>query len=117
MFDGVVSGVTILKSLSVGEYNSDEYASNAGSGGESGIPFLFLFVVIVFVFINKACSARRYGRTNNLPFWTAMMLMNSTGNHGGSYNNFTSGGGGYGGGGFGGFGGGGFGGGGAGGSW
>ena len=112
MFKGVENGIMILKALSVGEYNSDQYAANAGSGVESGIPFLFLFFVIVFVFINKAGAARRYGSTNNVPFWTAMMLMNSTGSHGGSYSDFSSGGGG-----FGGFGGGGFGGGGAGGSW
>ena len=62
-------------------------------------------------------SAKSYSVGHNVPFWTALMLMNQSRGHGGSYNNFTSGGGGFGGGGFGGFGGGGFGGGGAGGSW
>ena len=109
MFDGVENGVMILKSLSVGEYNSDQYASNSGGGSESIIPFLFMLMVVVFIFAGRARSARTYGRRNNLPFWTAMMLMSNTGRHGGSYNNFTSGGGGFGGGGFGG--------GGAGGSW
>lgn len=116
MYMGVEAGIQTLKSLAVGEFNSDEYA-NSHSSNTSFTPFIFLLFVFVFAFINKAGGARNYARRNNLSFWAAMALMNSSRGHGGSYGNFTSGGGGFGGGGFGGFGGGGFGGGGAGGSW
>ena len=117
MFDGVQSGLIVLKSLAVGEYNSQAYASNRGGGSESFFPFLFILFVFIFAVIGKMRSAKSYSVGHNVPFWTALMLMNQSRGHGGSYNNFTSGGGGFGGGGFGGFGGGGFGGGGAGGSW
>jgi len=113
MYRGVEAGIQVLKSLAVGEFNSDEYANTAGSnsGFDYG-PILFFLFIIIFMFINKAGGARRYMRTNNVPFWVAMSMMSSGSGHGGSYGNFSSGGGG-----FGGFGGGGFGGGGAGGSW
>ena len=117
MFEGIENGLIILKSLSVGEYNSDAYANSSRGGKESFLPFLFILFVFIFAMIGRMRSAKSYSVGHNVPFWTALMLMNQTRGHGGSYNNFTSGGGGFGGGGFGGFGGGGFGGGGAGGSW
>ena len=116
MFEGVETAIGTIKSLAVGEYNSDQYAK----GNEltaPWFPFLMFFVIFVFIILSKYRAAKTYSVGNNLPFWTALMLMNQGRGHGGHYNNFTSGGGGFGGGGFGGFGGGGFGGGGAGGSW
>lgn len=113
MYQGVANGVEVIKSLAVGEYNSDAYANNSGGSGKgSFMPFLFILLVLAIVLISRAREARRYGRTNNLPFWAALMMLNQTRGYSGSFGNFTSGGGG-----FGGFGGGGFGGGGAGGSW
>ena len=50
MFDGVQSGLIVLKSLAVGEYNSQAYASNKGGGTES---FFSIFVyTICFHFCN-----------------------------------------------------------------
>jgi len=75
-------------------------------------------LLLVF-FIFPILRRRRFysaGRSN-LPFWIAMGMLGSSRGHGGSWGNFSSGGGSFGGGGFGGFGGGSFGGGGAGGSW
>jgi uncharacterized protein len=117
MFDGIESGIQIIKGLAVGEFNSDAYANNSNGGGGSFMPFIFILFVFFFAVVGRLRSAKSYSVGHNVPFWTAMMLMSQTRGHGGSYNNFTSGGGGFGGGGFGGFGGGGFGGGGAGGSW
>lgn len=117
MFEGVESGLQVVKALAVGEYNSDAYANRRGSGGFSVFPLIFLIVVIIIAVTSRARAARSYSVGHNVPFWTALMLMNQSRGHHGHYNNFTSGGGGFGGGGFGGFGGGGFGGGGAGGSW
>ncbi len=116
MFGGVKSGLIAIKALAVGEYNSDEYA-NKSKREMSWFPILFILIVLVLSLWGKARSAKAHSIKNDLPFWTAFMLMNQSRGHGGSYGNFTSGGGGFGGGGFGGFGGGGFGGGGAGGSW
>ena len=117
MFDGVQSGLITIKALAVGEYNSDAYAAQSSGAGGTWFPFVFIILVFGISMIGRARSARSYSVGHNVPFWTALMLMNQSSGHGGHYNNFTSGGGGFGGGGFGGFGGGGFGGGGAGGSW
>ncbi len=81
--------------------------------------FLLIFIIPVMVATRKA---KRYAALNDIPFWTAWMLLNqasrthrrSSGGPWGGGGGWSSGGGG---GGFGGFGGGSFGGGGAGGSW
>ncbi|MGB0918262.1 MAG: TPM domain-containing protein [Flavobacteriales bacterium] len=94
-----------------------------GGGSNSDAPPLgsFAFILLVFgvIWLIKAKQVRDYSRVNNVGFWAAWMLLNSsTRNHGGSWSSFSGGSGGFsGGGGFGGFGGGSFGGGGAGGSW
>ncbi|MFT4754807.1 MAG: hypothetical protein ACI85Q_002369 [Salibacteraceae bacterium] len=116
MFQGVLSAIGPIKALAVGEYNSDQYQKKS-SGKVSWAPLLMIVVVFFFAMLTRFRAARTYSVGHNLPFWTAMMLMNQSSGHSGQYGNFTSGGGGFGGGGFGGFGGGGFGGGGAGGSW
>ncbi len=111
MFAGIDAATNVLMELSLGEYSAEEYAERSGQ-----IPaqFYLLLLVVLFVFIiPQFRSIRQYGRTNNMGFWAALMLMSANSRmHGGSFNNFNSGGGS-----FGGFGGGGFGGGGAGGSW
>lgn len=121
-YAGLDKAVTVVSELATGEYNYQSYQKKGKKGGLlSLLPILF-FVGIWFLLTYKRTSS--YARTNDLGFWAALMLMSSSrGRHGGSYGNFTSGGGGFGGGfgggggGFGGFGGGSFGGGGAGGSW
>ena len=116
MFAGVESAIYAVKGLAVGEYNSDEYA-NRNTGSAPWFPFMMFFIIFLFFILGRYRAAKSYSVGHNLPFWTALMLMNQSRGHSGHYGNFTSGGGGFGGGGFGGFGGGGFGGGGAGGSW
>jgi uncharacterized protein len=116
IYQGVAHALIPLKALAVGEYNSDEYQKST-SEKVSFAPIFMILFVFLFAMIGRFRAARSYSVGHNLPFWTAMMLMNQSRGHSGHYGNFTSGGGGFGGGGFGGFGGGGFGGGGAGGSW
>lgn len=115
-YGGIKNGLITLKSLAAGEITSDAYGRGGGKKG-SWFPLIFIFLVLGISLLAKARSARSYSVGHNMSFWTALWLLNSSRGHGGHYNNFTSGGGGFGGGGFGGFGGGGFGGGGAGGSW
>lgn len=120
-FGGLNSAADVLMSLAAGEYSHQEYDEQHGAPG--WIVFIpFLFVVLIIIFANRMRSSRytlgRDGDHGSL--WTALLLgsMLGGGRGGGSWNDFSSGGGGSGGGGgFGGFGGGSFGGGGAGGSW
>ena len=107
---GIIAGANTVMSITSGEFSADEYAKK-NSGG--WIPFVFVLLFIIFFVILKSKGASKYAASNNLGFWTALMMMNaSSRSHGGSFGNFSSGGGS-----FGGFGGGSFGGGGAGGSW
>jgi uncharacterized protein len=116
-YGGIASAVSIVMEISAGEYTADEYGGKAKL--KSLIPFVVILLIMGIIFYTRAKQARSYAATNGLGFWAAWALMNATSrNHGGSFGNFTSGGGSFGGGSsFGGFGGGSFGGGGAGGSW
>ena len=124
-YQGIDAAVNVLISVSQGEYSAEQYAGTIQKKQSKGIWKAVLIMVFMFglMFFKAGTSAYRYGRTNNMAFWAAFMLMMNSGSHRGSYNSFTGGTGGFGGGssgfggGFGGFGGGGFGGGGAGGSW
>lgn len=120
-YQGVASATDVLMAMAKGEFNEKSYGQ-----GEQGPPwpfFVFILVVIAAFFFSWRNRVNSYSKTNNVDFWTAMMLLNQMDRkHRGSYHGGSSwgggGGGGFsGGGGFGGFGGGGFGGGGAGGSW
>jgi len=118
-YKGLDEATNRIIELTRGEYTADEYQQATGRSG-SAIPGIIIFlIVIIFSFVGRARRARHYSVGHNVPFWIAMgMLSSSNRSHGGSFGNFSSGGGSFGGGGgFGGFGGGGFGGGGAGGSW
>lgn len=107
---GIMAAANTVMSITSGEFTADDYKKKNSTG--KGLPFIFLFVLGIIIFINVT-KAKKYSSTNNLGFWAALMLMSSSGRrHGGSFGNFSSGGGS-----FGGFGGGSFGGGGAGGSW
>lgn len=115
-FAGIDKATDVLMAMAKGEYNEESRDAN-------GVPWqmvIFIIIVIVVMLLGWRGRVNRYARTNNVDFWTAMMLLNQmdrqhsgrwTGGGGGGW------GGGGGGGGFGGFGGGSFGGGGAGGSW
>lgn len=119
-YKGLDAATNRIIELTRGEYTAEQYredTSRKRSG--SAIPAAIIFlIIIIFSFIGRAKRARHYSVGHNVPFWIAMGMMSSNRSHGGSYGNFSSGGGSFGGGGgFGGFGGGSFGGGGAGGSW
>lgn len=112
-FKGLDNATNVLMSLAVKEFSAGDYTKKIDSRAQKG-SYLFILIILI-VILSRMFSTRSYARSNNIPFWTALFLMNSAGRHSGSYGNFNSGGGSFGG--FGGFGGGGFGGGGAGGSW
>lgn len=125
-YQGINAAVDVLINIAHGEYTADQYAQAVAQRQSEGAWKMFMIgaFMVLLVFLNMGRGAYRYGRTNNIGFWAAMLLMMNSGSHRGHYNNFTGGTGGFGGGsgfggggGFGGFGGGGFGGGGAGGSW
>ena len=112
-FEGLQEATDRIIAYAKGEYVNED-------GPEESIPWkqiLGIFLLIVFFMLFKAMQVKRYAFINNLPFWTAWILLNQSSTpHRGSWGGF-SGRGGSSGGGFGGFGGGSFGGGGAGGSW
>lgn len=123
-YEGLDEATNTLMSLTKGEFTADEYVKK---GPKFPImPFLLIIGIIIFVLFYKVKKTVNYASTNQVPFWTAWMLLNALSSRGsGSWNDFSSGRGGFGGfgggssdgGGFGGFGGGSFGGGGAGGDW
>jgi uncharacterized protein len=125
IFGGIDEGVQTIIEITGGEYSAENYNKNGRkSKGFPVTAFFFIGIFIIMMFLNTFKRARAYSSRNNMGLWAALMLMGSMNNrHTGRYNDFTSGGRGFGGfgggsgGGFGGFGGGSFGGGGAGGSW
>lgn len=110
-YEGIDTALDHLMGLAKGEFNATSY-------GKRKFPWpLLLFGIVFFIIMifSWRGRVRRYARTNNLDFWTAMWLLGQmSSSHRGRWG---GGGGGFGSGGFGGFGGGSFGGGGAGGSW
>lgn len=117
-YGGLVSGIKVIMDITRGEYTAAQYQQNAASQKGGGIPFIVIFILFfVIVPVLRGRRGRFYSPGRSLPFWLAMGMMSGRSSHQGTFNNFTSGSGGFGGGGFGGFGGGSFGGGGAGGSW
>lgn len=111
-FSGLVSGIKVIMELTREEYTAEQYQQNVQASGGSPIPFFIIIFVLIFSVFGRGRRKRFYSPGRSLPFWLAMGMMGGGRSHGGSFNNFSSGGGG-----FSGFGGGGFGGGGAGGSW
>lgn len=112
-FGGLVNGIKVMMEITSGEYTAENYQQkSAGAEEGSAVPFFIFIVIIIISVFGRGRRRRFYSPGRSLPFWLAMGMMSGGRSHGGSFNNFTSGGGG-----FGGFGGGGFGGGGAGGSW
>lgn len=118
-YAGIDKGTDQMIAAVKGEYKEPVKRKNK----ERGLP-LFAIIIIFFVimFLARIFGAKQHARVNNIPFWTAWMLLNAarrkSNRSGGSWGGGGFGGfGGGGGGGFGGFGGGSFGGGGAGGKW
>ena len=116
-FRGIDAAVNVIIDLSKGKFTADKYLerNKARSAEGSWTPFIMFIGMAIFFGFMRFRGARHYSIGHNVPFWIAMGMMSSS--RGGSFSNFSSGGGSFGGGGFGGFGGGSFGGGGAGGSW
>ncbi len=120
-YAGIESATSTMISLAKGEYTADQYNKrNKKKSSPFALLIPLIIIGVVFMLI-KGSRAQGMSVGKNIPFWTAFFLLGSMGRgHSGSWNDFSSGGGGFGGGGgggFGGFGGGSFGGGGAGGSW
>jgi uncharacterized protein len=116
-YAGIDRGVSQIMSAVKGEYKAIPVKKKR----ERGLPLIAIILIFfVLIFFMRILGARQHARVNNIPFWTAWMLINaarrkSSGGHFGGWGGGSSGG--FGGGGFGGFGGGSFGGGGAGGKW
>jgi uncharacterized protein len=116
--DGIQASLDVLMPLAKGEFDHRSYGRQRVPWGAIG---LILAIGLIMV-LSWRGRVKRYARTNQLDFWTAMWLLSQMDqrHRGGGYRPPTGGFrgfGGGGGGGFGGFGGGSFGGGGAGGSW
>ncbi len=117
-YGGITAATGVLMQLAKGEISAENYGQQGKKEFPGAALILIVVLILIFFVVGPMLSARKYANTNDVAFWTAMMLiMSSRNSHGGSFGNFSSGSGSFGGGGFGGFGGGGFGGGGAGGSW
>ena len=114
-YSGIQQSLGVIKGLALKEFSAKEYAGKGKrtrSNRFGMLPILIFFGAFFFLFNRR--RGKYYSPGHNLPFWAALFAANSFGGRssGGSWDDFSSGGGG-----FGGFGGGGFGGGGAGGSW
>lgn len=123
-YEGLDEATNTLMSLTKGEFTADEYVKKGHKFPL--LPFMLIIGIIIFIGFYKVKKTINYASMNHVPFWTAWMLLNALSSRGsGSWNDFSSGRGGFGGfgggsndgGSFGGFGGGSFGGGGAGGDW
>lgn len=120
-YAGITNGVKVIMDLSRGEYTAAEY-SGSGEGPGVGMGIIVLLLFLIFIIVPVMTSKNKVYNTGkrDVPLWLLLSMMNGKKNHGGHWDDFSSGRGSFGGGGlggFGGFGGGSFGGGGAGGSW
>ena len=120
-YAGIESATSTMISLAKGEYTAEQYTKRTNKKSSPYGMLIPLIIIGVVYMLIRGSRAQGMSVGKSLPFWTAFWLLGSMGRgHSGSWNDFSSGGGGFGGGsggGFGGFGGGSFGGGGAGGSW
>ena len=113
-YGGINGAISVIMSLTKGEFTADAYAKPKAS--PKVIFIIILFIIIVIAIISSGSNNNPNNTMGkDLPFWMLMgAMLGSSGSRGssGGFGGFSSGGGS-----FGGFGGGGFGGGGAGGSW
>lgn len=111
-YEGITSGLAVLESLSLGEYNSDQYAKkNKKKGGIISVIIVLFIIMVIVIAIGKGKGGGGGGNAFTIGAAGALFGSSYGGNRGGGFGGGSSGGG------FGGFGGGSFGGGGSGGSW
>lgn len=114
-YEGITSALEVLESLSLGEYNSDQYAKkNKKKGGIISVIVVLFIIMVIVIAIGKGKGGDGGGNAFTIGAAGALFGSSFGGGHRGGGGGF---GGGSSGGGFGGFGGGSFGGGGSGGSW
>ncbi len=124
-FMGIQQGVRVIERIAAGEISTKEYLEKTKKSSPVAVLFFLVIFFFVFYLIGRASNASKYAKTKGMSFWQAMFLanlMSSMGHrhrsaHRSFWDDFSSGGGGFGGFSGGDFGGGSFGGGGAGGSW
>lgn len=112
-YEGIKAALSVLKSLSKGEFNSDQYAKN-NQKKDSLVKVIFVIIIIIVIVIALA-RGNKGGGGRGMTMGSRGIFFGSA--FGGGYGGGGWGGGSSGSGGFGGFGGGSFGGGGSGGSW
>jgi len=119
-YKGVDAALDVLVPLAKQEFNYQAYQQKVKKEKSKGRGGMFYLLILfgIFFLLSRIFSARSYAQRNGLGLWEAFWIGNFLGggfgasSHRGGWDDFNSGGGG-----FGGFGGGGFGGGGAGGDW
>lgn len=118
-YKGVDAALDVIVPLAKQEFNYQAYQQKVKKKRRGGGSMFYLLILFgIFFLLSRIFSARSYAQRNGLGLWEAFWLGNFLGggfggsSHRGGWDDFNSGGGG-----FGGFGGGGFGGGGAGGDW
>lgn len=111
-YEGITAALSVLKSLSKGEFNSDQYAKQ-NEKKDSLVKVILVIIVIVVIVIVMSRGNKGGGRGMTMGSRGIFFGSGFGGGYGGGWGGGSSGGGG----GFGGFGGGSFGGGGSGGSW
>ncbi len=124
-FMGIMQAIKVIEQVAAGEINTKEYLEKTKKSSPVAVLFFLVIFFFVFYLIGRASNASKYAKTKGISFWQAMFLanlMSSMGHRHRSarrsfWDDFSSGGGGFGGFSGGDFGGGSFGGGGAGGSW
>ncbi len=109
-YEGITAALSVLKSLSKGEFNSDQYAKE--NEKKDSLVKVILVIIIIIVIVIVMARGNKGGGGRGMTMGSRGIFFGSGFGGGGSW-----GGGSSGGGGFGGFGGGSFGGGGSGGSW
>ncbi len=117
-YTGLDRSTDVLMSLTAGEYTADQYVNAVHKRKSKSSGFVIMLIVLAVIFLAQRRSSA-YGIGSGQGFLGTLLLMDLLGGNrgGGSWNDFSGGGGSSGGESFGGFGGGSFGGGGAGGSW
>lgn len=109
-YEGITAALSVLKSLSKGEFNSDKYAKD--NEKKDSLVKVILVIIVIIVIVIVMARGNKGGGGRGMTMGSRGIFFGS-GFGGGSWGGGSSGGGG----GFGGFGGGSFGGGGSGGSW
>ena len=90
-YEGISAAAQVAMEITAGEYTAEQYTKPKLT---SYLPFLGVIIVFIFIIAMKASQTRKYASTNGMSFWAAWALMNAASrSHGGSFGNFSSGGG------------------------